>query len=108
MNFFPLCRAIIWTVSDSGCIEWHGRYELDTTALIDSITVKTTKREKARAKMIQLLEHGDKPAKEVYAGLSNIGIGSRTVEKVKKELQIKTYRSGGCWYWQLPQKLDEA
>ena len=58
--------------------------------------------------MIQLLEHGDKPAKEVYAGLSNIGIGSRTVEKVKKELQIKTYRSGGCWYWQLPQKLDEA
>lgn len=47
-------------------------------------------------------------SKEVYAGLSNIGIGSRTVEKVKKELQIKTYRSGGCWYWQLPQKLDEA
>ena len=107
-NLAPEGAAIAFSFSDSGCIEWHGRYELDTTALIDSITVKTTKREKARAKMIQLLEHGDKPAKEVYAGLSNIGIGSRTVEKVKKELQIKTYRSGGCWYWQLPQKLDEA
>ncbi len=104
----PEGSAIAFSILDSGCVEWHGRYELDTTALIDSITIKTTKREKARAKMVQLLEQGDKPAKEIYDSLASIGIGSRTVEKVKKELQIKTYRSGGCWYWQLPQKLDEA
>lgn len=37
-----------------------------------------------------------------YAGLADIGVGSRTVEKAKKELQVTTYRSGGSWYWSLP------
>ena len=69
---------------------------------MDSITVKTTKRERARAKLVQLLGHEDRPAKEVYAGLADIGVGSRTVEKAKKELQVTTYRSGGSWYWSLP------
>ena len=81
---------------------WHGRYDLNTAELMDSITVKKTKRERARAKLIQLLENEDRPAKEIYAGLGDIGVGSRTVEKVKKELQVTTYRSGGSWYWSLP------
>ena len=98
----PEGAAIAFSFNEHGGLEWQGRYELNTSTLIDSVTVKTSKREKARAKMIQLLEQGDKPAKEVYAGLADIGVGSRTVEKVKKELQIKTYRSGGCWYWQIP------
>ena len=71
---------------------------------LDTVTVKTSKREKARAKMIQLLEQSDQPAKEVYESLADMVIGSRTVEKVKKELQITAYRSGGCWYWKLPTK----
>lgn len=50
------------------------------------------------------LEQSDQPAKEVYESLADMGIGSRTVEKVKKELQITAYRSGGCWYWKLPTK----
>lgn len=33
----------------------------------------------------------------------NPGVASRTVEKVKKELNVVTYRSGGCWYWKLPE-----
>ena len=102
----PEGAAIAFSFNNCGGLEWQGRYELNTAALIDSVTVKTSKREKARAKMLQLLEQGDKPAKEIYAGLADIGIGSRTVEKVKKELQIKTYRSGGCWYWHIPKAED--
>jgi len=102
----PEGAAIAFSFNDHGGLEWQGRYALNTAALIDTVTVKTSKREKARAKMIQLLEQGDKPAKEIYAGLADIGVGSRTVEKVKKELQIKTYRSGSCWYWRIP-KAEE-
>ena len=98
----PEGSAIAFSFRDGGGLEWQGRYELNTSELIDSVTVKTSKRDKARAKLLQMLEFGDKPAKEVYACLADIGVGSRTVEKVKKELQIKTYRSGGCWYWSLP------
>lgn len=101
----PEGPAIAFSFKEGGGLEWQGRYDLNTAELVDSVTIKTTKRERARAKLIQVLERGDKPAKEIYAGLADIGVGSRTVEKVKKELQVKTYRSGGCWYWSLP-KLD--
>jgi len=99
----PEGPAIAFSFRERGGLEWHGSYDLNTAQLMDSVTVKTTKREKARAKLIQMLEKRDKPAKEVYAALSEMGVGSRTVEKVKKELQISTYRSGGSWYWSLPE-----
>lgn len=100
----PEGPAIAFSFKTGGGIEWHGRYDLNTSELLETVTVKTSKREKARAKMIQLLEQSDQPAKEVYESLADMDIGSRTVEKVKKELQITAYRSGGCWYWKLPTK----
>lgn len=104
----PEGKSVGFSFKEGGGIEWQGRYEINTAALSDTVTVKTSKREKARAKMIQMLEQGDKPAKTIYAALAEVGVGSRTVEKVKKELQIKTYRSGDCWYWQLPGTGDSA
>lgn len=98
--------AIAFSFKEDGGIEWHGRYDLDTAELIDSAEIKTSKRETAHAKMVQMLKLGDRPAKEVYAGLADVGVGSRTVEKVKKELQIRTYRSGKSWYWSLPNADD--
>lgn len=98
----PEGPAIAFSFKMGGGLEWHGRYEINSAALMNSVTIKTSKRDKARAKLIQLLEREDKPAKEVYSCLAGIGIGSRTVEKAKKELQIETYRLGGCWYWKLP------
>lgn len=80
----PEGPAIAFSFKEHGGIVWHGKYDLNTAELMDSITVKTTKRERARAKLVQLLEHEDRPAKEVYAGLADIGVGSRTVEKAKK------------------------
>lgn len=102
----PEGPAIGFTFKEGGGLEWQGRYNLNTSELLDSVTVKSTKRDRARAKLIQMLETGDRPAKEVYASLSSIGVGSRTVEKVKKELQISAYRSGGIWYWRIP-KIQE-
>jgi DNA repair protein RadA/Sms len=100
----PEGPAIAFSFRTNGGLEWQGRYEINMAELLDSVTVKTTKRAKARAKMIQYMQFGDKPAKQVYAVMSKMGIGSRTVEKVKKEMQIRTYRSGGCWYWGLPKE----
>lgn len=104
----PEGPAIAFSFKSGGGLEWQGRYELNTAELVDSITVKTSKRDKARAKMLQMLERSDRTAKEVYAALAEIGIGSRTVEKAKKELKVRTYRTGGCWYWGLPQIDEEA
>lgn len=102
----PEGAAISFSFKKGGGLEWHGQHDINTSALKDSITVKTSKREKAHAKMLQLLENEDMSAKEVYAEMAKIGVGSRTVEKVKKDLQVKTYRSGGCWYWSLPNETE--
>lgn len=98
----PEGPAIAFSFKEGGGLEWQGRYNLNTSELIDSVTIKTSKRDRARAKLIQMLENEGKPAKEIYDSLASIGVGSRTVEKVKKELQIFAYRSGGVWYWSLP------
>lgn len=100
----PEGPAIAFSFKEGGSLEWQGCYGLNVATIKDSNMVKTSKREKARAKIKQLLAQSDMPAKEVYGCLAEIGIGSRTVEKVKKELQVKVYRSGDCWYWSL---LDE-
>ena len=94
--------AIAFSFRPQGGLEWLGRYEINTSKLRDSITVRAGKKQKACAMMAQLLENCDVPAKKVYAALAEIGIGSRTVEKAKKEMKIRTYRSGDCWYWGLP------
>lgn len=98
--------AIAFSFKEGGGIEWHGRYDPSTAELVDSTAIKTSKRETARAKMVQMLKIGDRSANEVYARLAELGVGSRTVEKVKKELQIRTYRSGKSWYWSLPNADD--
>lgn len=94
--------AIGFSFKEGGGLEWQGTYTLNAAEQIERETVKTSKREKARAKLIQMLDSGPKPAKEVYAELAELGVGSRTVEKVKKELRVHTVRSGECWLWSLP------
>lgn len=103
----PEGPAIGFTFKSGGGLEWQGRYNLNTSELMDSVTVKTSKRESARAKMIQMLEAGDHPGSEVYEELGKIGISRRTVEKVKKELQVTGYRVGGISYWRLPKIREE-
>lgn len=100
----PGGAAVAFSFKDGGGLEWQGQHELNTAELMDAVTIKITKRDKAREKLVQILEHGDKAATEVFTSLADIGVGSRTAEKVKTELKIKTYRSGGCWYWSLPKK----
>ena len=100
----PEGPAIAFSFRDGGGLEWQGQYESNPVKHVEDYTIKKSKSEKARAKMMQMLKKIDRPAKEVYAALAEIGVGSRTVEKVKKEMQIKTYRSGNCWYWTLPDK----
>lgn len=96
--------TIAFSFRDGGGIEWHGQYDINTSEFIERFTIKKSKREIARAKMLQMLRTKDRPAKEVYSTLAQIGVGSRTVEKAKQELLIETYRSGQCWYWRLPSK----
>lgn len=98
----PEGPAISFSFKIGGGLEWQGQYVINAAEFFERSTVRKSKTEKARAKMIQMLMKKDRPAKEIYAALSEMGVGSRTVEKVKKDIRIRTYRSGNCWFWSLP------
>ena len=98
----PEGPAIAFSFKDGGGLEWQGSYDLNTSELKDSITIKTSKEARACAKLVQLLENGDMPARDLFARLEVLGISHRTVETAKKDLQITAYRSSGIWYWSLP------
>lgn len=98
----PEGPAIAFSFKEGGGLEWRGCYDISGSEAIESMAIKVSKRERARVKLLQLLQGEAKPAKVVFARMAEIGVGSRTVEKVKKELRVNTYRLGGCWYWSLP------
>lgn len=98
----PEGNAIAFSFKKDGAIEWMEGQPINAVGITQSNTVRVRKQDKVRMKLQAMLEESDKPANEIYAVFAALDIGSRTVEKVKKELQIKTYRLGGRWYWTLP------
>ena len=99
----PEGPTIAFSFRDRGGIDWRGKYDVTPPVFDSGTTVKTSKRVKARAELVHLLENGAKPAREIFDALAELGVGSRTVEKVKQEMQIVAYRSGKCWFWRLPE-----
>jgi len=49
----------------------------------------------------ELLGDGDLPSKIILEKLSNLGIGERTVNKAKSEMDIRTYKRNNVWFWHL-------
>lgn len=102
----PEGPTMAFSFRKNGGIEWRGQYDVAPPTFDNGTTIKTSKRDKARAELIRLLQHGAKPASEMIDTLAEAGIGSRTVEKVKQEMQIVAYRSGKCWFWKLPENHE--
>lgn len=48
------------------------------------------------------LADGPRPAKELVDELTGQGVRTRTVYTAKDELEIKSFKKGGKWYWQQP------
>lgn len=99
----PEGEAIGFSFKEDGGLEWQGKFSITEPAVMQSVPVKISKYERAKTRMIQILSKGDLPAKMVYSEMTRLDVGSRTVEKAKKDLNIVTYRSGSCWFWKLPQ-----
>lgn len=98
----PEGPAVGFSFKNGGGIEWHGSYNVNTSELVDSLTINISKQDKAKAIVLNMLEDGDCLSKEIFDALSSLGIQKRTGEIIKKELGIKTYKKGDYWYWKSP------
>ena len=78
---------------------WLGKCEMVNTVMTNDAPV--SKIGMARSYILDAISDGPVPAKDIINGLSKFGIGLRTVESAKKELDVKSYRIGSAWYWAL-------
>lgn len=103
----PEGKAIAFSFKEEGGLLWHGQCELSIDGEVNIQDIRLSKKEQARQLLISMLSERDMAAKEVYVELEDRGIQSRTVETVKKEIGVVTYKSGRTWFWKLPAQIND-
>lgn len=63
-----------------------------------------TPQERAAAFLTELLANGPVEASDVVESLESAGISKRTADRAKKNLGIKSVRTDGKYYWQMPEE----
>jgi hypothetical protein len=56
----------------------------------------------ARKYLIDMLQDGPKPAKEILNGIKFSGFGERTLKKAKTALKVRSYKTEDGWMWAFP------
>jgi hypothetical protein len=60
-----------------------------------------TKTSEAVDKLEKMLGSGEVPCGQLYAALLDSGISKRSVDRAKKQLNIKSTKHADGWYWSL-------
>src|SRR5262249_52704313 len=88
-------------------IVWHPQYiEIRANEAMAAASSHTAKRE-AREFLLNRLEAGPAKADDLIEEAKQEGIAKRTLDRVKKELGIRSHKEGGStgtWFWELPPK----
>ena len=67
----------------------------------------TSKRDRCISNLAFLLKDGARKSSDILELMSAERISERTVNTVKKELAITSFRKEGAWYWCLPDRGAE-
>ena len=90
---------------DQDGFRWVGKYEIGLDDLLNGTRSdrEPTKEAQAVILILEMLRDGEKPCNEVYARLSEHGIGRRTAENAKQTAGVKAIKKGAAWYWAVAQ-----
>lgn len=95
-------------------VAWSGQTVLDANALLDAPVDQEEKSSLSEAQdfLLDILQDGPMPAKDVEIEARGAGIESRTLKRAKQKLKIKSgregttgQRGGGRWVWILPEHI---
>lgn len=64
-------------------------------------------REEAKKFIRDLLKHGEKEAKDIFAFAKEVGIAQKTLKRAKKDLGIESFQKEGKHWWKFPDKSVE-
>ena len=60
----------------------------------------------ARDELRSLLSKGPVPSTEVFGQMAAMDVSERTLYKIKKELQVKSFKIRNIWFWELSDRGD--
>lgn len=92
-------------VLTDGVFTWKGDYDITEDELAGGFVPKTSKQEEAKDLLVSLSYTTKEAAvSQIQEKARDRGISWRTMEMVKKELQIKSKKVNNAWYWILDSK----
>lgn len=99
--------AIGFSLNRKSGLTWLGQRTIDTSQLRDYETVESKKSLAARV-IVEILNEQDTYSADIVKKLKTLGISERTIQTVKKELGITSYRKNGVWLWHLSDYTDSS
>ena len=92
-------------VLTDGVFTWKGDYDITEDELAGGFAPKTSKQEEAKDLLVSLsCTTKEAAVSQIQKKARDRGISWRTMEMVKKELQIKSKKVNNAWYWILDNK----
>ena len=92
-------------VLTDGVYTWKGDYDITEDELAGGFAPKTSKQEEAKDLLVSLsCTTKEAAVSQIQEKARDRGISWRTMEMVKKELQIKSQKVNNAWYWILDSK----
>ena len=92
-------------VLTDGVFIWKGDYDITEDELAGGFAPKTSKQEEAKDLLVSLsCTTKEAAVSQIQEKARDRGISWRTMEMVKKELQIKSQKVNNAWYWILDSK----
>ena len=92
-------------VLTDGVFTWKGDYDITEDELAGGFAPKTSKQEEAKDLLVSLsCTTKEAAVSQIQEKARDRGISWRTMEMVKKELEIKSQKVNNAWYWILDSK----
>ena len=97
-------HAKSFVLTDGG-FTWKGDYDITEDELAGGFSPKTSKQEEAKDLLVSLsCTTKEAAVSQIQEKARDRGISWRTMEMVKRELQIKSKKVNNAWYWILDSK----
>jgi hypothetical protein len=111
-----LAYKIIQNESNQPVVAWEkDPIDVDADEALAPDGSTAPERNYAEEFLLEMLEDGEVPAKDIYEEAEAFDIAKRTLQRAKKKLEISAYRAGsegvqggGKWYWKMPEDVKDA
>ena len=108
-NLTSFGKAISFTINQRGGVKFLGECDVSEEELLS--TAAEEKKSKfliAKETVMSMLSEGDKRSNEIYDACLNKGVSIGVIQRVKRELGIKSEYKNDDWHWTLNPQAEDA